>query len=118
MGTVKLFLGAEAPYVGSYTTTEDYELHSISYSCNADGVAVAAYNDPKTLHSLSPSLTTETFVVLEHAARDNAVKVKNTPSWPRSRARPSALYSCIPTGMHLGPTSCIRFFLLGRQSNT
>ena len=91
MGTVKLYLGAEAPYVGSYTSTEDYELHSISYSCNADGVAVATYNDPKTLHSLSPSLTTETLVVLEHAARDDAVKVRKAPSWPRSWATFSPL---------------------------
>ena len=74
-GTVKLYLGAEEKYVGDYASTEDYELHSISYSCNADGVAVAAYNDQATLHSLSPSLTTETFVVLEHAARDPAVEV-------------------------------------------
>ena len=36
---------------------------------------MAAYNDPKTLHSLSPNLMMETFVILEHAARDPACKV-------------------------------------------
>jgi hypothetical protein len=33
-----------------------------SYSGD-DGVAIAAYNDPKTLHSLSPNLQAETFIV-------------------------------------------------------
>ena len=53
----------------------------IRFSCAADsysgsdGVAIAAYNDPKTLNSLSPNLQAETFVVLEHAARDPDCKV-------------------------------------------
>jgi hypothetical protein len=44
-------------------------------SCNAEGVAVAMYNTPENLNCLSPSLTAETFLVLEHAARDDACKV-------------------------------------------
>jgi enoyl-CoA hydratase/carnithine racemase len=44
-------------------------------SCNADGVAVATYNTPENLNCLSPSLTSETFLILEHAARDEACKV-------------------------------------------
>ena len=43
--------------------------------CNSDGVATAAYNTPENLNCLSPSLTAETFLVLEHAARDDACKV-------------------------------------------
>ena len=29
-GTVKLYLGAETKYVGEYSSTEDYDLHTIS----------------------------------------------------------------------------------------
>ena len=47
----------------------------VADSCNADGVAIAAYNTPENLNCLSPSLTAETFLILEHAARDDACKV-------------------------------------------
>ena len=55
---------------------QDYELQSIKYTLDpATGVAIAAHNDEKTLHALTLNLTTEAFMVLEHAARDPEVKV-------------------------------------------
>ena len=76
-GEVELYYGCtEGGYKGTHSRTETYALHNISWTPpNADGVAVATFNDEETLHSLSPSLTTEVFVVLEHAARCAGVKV-------------------------------------------
>ena len=63
----------------------------VADSCNADGVAIAAYNTPENLNCLSPSLSAETFLVLEHAARDDACKVliceTRAPAHTDTRAR-------------------------------
>ena len=40
-GTVKLYLGAAEKYVGDFTTSEDYDLHSISWTLDEEtGVAI------------------------------------------------------------------------------
>ncbi|CAE8703689.1 unnamed protein product, partial [Polarella glacialis] len=52
-----------------------YELKSIAWRLLEDvGVAIAAYNAPKSLHCLSPNQQMETFLVLEHAKRDPRVR--------------------------------------------
>jgi 2-(1,2-epoxy-1,2-dihydrophenyl)acetyl-CoA isomerase len=56
--------------------TIGYHPRSTSYSLDeGTGVATLAHDDPKTLHALSLNLTTEVFMALEHAARDERVKV-------------------------------------------
>eukprot|EP01062_Namystynia_karyoxenos_P062119 TRINITY_DN55048_c0_g1_i1.p1 TRINITY_DN55048_c0_g1~~TRINITY_DN55048_c0_g1_i1.p1 ORF type:complete len:314 (+),score=121.58 TRINITY_DN55048_c0_g1_i1:80-943(+) len=55
--------------------TVDYELRSVMYKLLPDGIAVATFNDPKTLNALTENLMGETFCILEHAKRDPAVKV-------------------------------------------
>jgi len=58
------------------TDRAEHELRSISWRLLDDiGVGIAAYNDPKAMHCLSPNQQMETFMVLEHARRDSRVKV-------------------------------------------
>ena len=55
---------------------EDYELRSFSWTLDEDtGVAVATFNSPKNLNSLTHNLRWELFVILEHAAREEDVRV-------------------------------------------
>jgi enoyl-CoA hydratase/carnithine racemase len=55
---------------------EDYELRSFSWTLNEEtGVAVATFNSPKNMNSLTQNLRWELFVILEHAARDEDVRV-------------------------------------------
>lgn len=68
-GTVKLYYGKKAQ------DGEDYQLRSIMWRVLDNGVAVAAYNTPKKLHSFAPNPMMETFVILEHAKRDPNVRV-------------------------------------------
>lgn len=55
--------------------SEDYALRSIRFELDDAGVALCTWNEPKSLNALSPNLVQETFIVLEHARRDAAIKV-------------------------------------------
>mmetsp|Transcript_47876 Transcript_47876/g.104157 ORF Transcript_47876/g.104157 Transcript_47876/m.104157 type:complete len:287 (+) Transcript_47876:73-933(+) len=55
--------------------TADYELHSIAYELEPNGVAIATFSDEKTLNALTLNFLAEIFVIIEHAKRDPAVKV-------------------------------------------
>mmetsp|Transcript_71700 Transcript_71700/g.149849 ORF Transcript_71700/g.149849 Transcript_71700/m.149849 type:complete len:323 (-) Transcript_71700:135-1103(-) len=68
-GSVPAYLKAEGP------SEVSHPLHSISYRfLEKCGVAIAAFNEPKSLHSLSPTQKMETFMILEHVRRDPKVK--------------------------------------------
>ena len=41
--TIPVYLGATEPYVGDYTSTESYELHSISCKKNASPVSLPSF---------------------------------------------------------------------------
>eukprot|EP01065_Artemidia_motanka_P035890 TRINITY_DN43796_c0_g1_i1.p1 TRINITY_DN43796_c0_g1~~TRINITY_DN43796_c0_g1_i1.p1 ORF type:complete len:286 (+),score=109.98 TRINITY_DN43796_c0_g1_i1:64-921(+) len=53
----------------------DYVLKSIKYELLDGGVALCTWNEPEKMNSFTDNLVQETFVVLEHAKRDDRVKV-------------------------------------------
>jgi enoyl-CoA hydratase/carnithine racemase len=58
-----------------YPTVAKHTLRSLTYTLDvATGVAIAAFNTPDTLHSLTSTQRTETFFVLEHAKLDDRVR--------------------------------------------
>jgi len=79
-GRVPIYMDApQEPEAGAddegRTDRAEHELRSISWRLLEDlGVGIAAYNDPKAMHCLSPNQQMETFMVLEHARRDPRVK--------------------------------------------
>lgn len=68
--------GSILVYYGAHEEKgQPFQLKSISWRLLEDlGVGIAAFNEPKSLHCLSPNQMMETFLVLEHAKRDQRVR--------------------------------------------
>lgn len=66
-GTIKVYYGDGKVL--------DYDLVSIHYRLLDTGVAVCTLNEPQRLNSLTANQTWEYFLILQHAERDDAVKV-------------------------------------------
>ena len=66
-GFVNLYYGVSAP--------TPYKLRSIKYTKpTAEGVALVLFNTPDNLHALTLTQQWESFLCLEHAKRDDAVR--------------------------------------------
>mmetsp|Transcript_22227 Transcript_22227/g.48579 ORF Transcript_22227/g.48579 Transcript_22227/m.48579 type:complete len:320 (+) Transcript_22227:112-1071(+) len=74
-GSVKVYFNAEGEPAVPGKEGAVHKLKQVSYQLFAEaGVAVVAFNSPKTLHCMSPGLVMETMLILEHMRRDSAVR--------------------------------------------
>jgi len=56
-------------------STEDFELVSMTFELQPNGVAIVSFATPKTYHALTAQMRHELLIVIEHINRCDAVKV-------------------------------------------